>query len=116
MSDKQSSLQKAITYDLLSSYYKYSNPHLHDYYYYHKHLKSFEKEAQQLRFEQMNVILPAQVRIIHAAPTAPSFDVYLNEMRILKNFSFKENNDYSTFPPGNYQLDIYPAAGKAPHF
>lgn len=38
MSDKQSYLQKAGTYDLLSSYYKYSNPHLHDYYY-HKHLK-----------------------------------------------------------------------------
>ncbi|SNT43751.1 protein of unknown function [Bacillus sp. OK838] len=106
MSDKQSYLQKAITYDLLSSYYKYSNPHLHDYYY-HKHLKSLKKETQQSRFEQMNVILPAQVRIIHAAPTAPSFDVYLNEMRILKNFSFKENNDYSTFHPGNYQLDIY---------
>ncbi|RRN66823.1 DUF4397 domain-containing protein [Peribacillus simplex] len=106
MSDKQSYLQKAVTYDLLSSYYKYSNPHLHDYYY-HKHLKSLEKETQQLRFEQMNVILPARVRIIHAAPTAPSFDVYLNEMRILKNFSYKENNDYSTFPPGNYQLDIY---------
>lgn len=114
MSDKQSYLQKAITYDLLSSYYKYSNPHLHDYYY-HKHLKSFEKEAQQLRFEQMNVILPAQVRIIHAAPTAPSFDVYLNEMRILKNFSFKENNDYSTFPLAITNW-IYTAAGKAPHF
>ncbi|MGG4264645.1 DUF4397 domain-containing protein [Peribacillus simplex] len=106
MSDKQSYLQIAVTYDLLSSYYKYSNPDLHDYYC-HKHLKSLEKATQKLRFEQMNVILPAQVRFIHAAPTAPPFDVYVNEMRILKNCSYKENNGYSTFPPDNYQLDIY---------
>ncbi|MFF2497949.1 DUF4397 domain-containing protein [Peribacillus sp. NPDC058075] len=81
-------------------------PQLHDYYF-HNHLKSLEKSTQQLRYEQMNVPLPVQVRFLHAAPTAPSFDVYLNEMRILKNFSFKENNGYLPLPPGKYPLDIY---------
>lgn len=106
MSDKQSYPQKSVTYDLLSSYYKNSDPQLHDYYF-HNHLKSLEKSTQQLRYEQMNAPLPTQVRFLHAAPTAPSFDVYLNEMRILKNFSFKENNGYLPLPPGKYPLDIY---------
>ncbi|MDM5222445.1 DUF4397 domain-containing protein [Peribacillus sp. NJ11] len=106
MSDKQSYLQKAGTYDLLSSYYKYSNPHLHDYYY-HKHLKSLNKATQQSRYEQMKVILPAQVRIVHASPTAPSFDVYVNEKCILNNLSYKESNGYSQLSPGICQLQIY---------
>ncbi|MED3912586.1 DUF4397 domain-containing protein [Peribacillus simplex] len=106
MSDKQSYSQKSVTYDLLSTYYQNSDPQLHDYYY-HKHLKSLEKSTQQLRYEQMNVLLPAQVRFLHAVPTAPSFDVYVNEMSILKNFSYKENNGYLPLPPGKYQFDIY---------
>ena len=106
MSDKQSYPQKSGTYDLLSSYNKNGDPQLHAYYY-HKHLKSPEKSTQQLRYEQMNVLLPAQVRFLHAAPTAHSFDVYVNEMRFLKNFSYKESNGYLPLPPGKYQLDIY---------
>ncbi|MBO0999852.1 DUF4397 domain-containing protein [Bacillus sp. SD075] len=106
MSDKQSYSQNSITYDLLSSYYKNIDPQLHDYYN-HKHLKSLEKSTQQFRNEQMNVLLPAQVRFLHAAPKAPSFDVYVNEMCILKNFSYKENNGYLPLPPAKYQLDIY---------
>ena len=82
MSNKQSFLQKAVAYDLLSSYYKYSNPHLHDYYY-HKHLKSLEKATQPMRYEQRNAVAPSYVRILHAAPKAPAIDVYVNEMRIL---------------------------------
>ncbi|MCM3673167.1 DUF4397 domain-containing protein [Peribacillus simplex] len=113
MSDKQSYSQKSVTYDLLSSYYKNSDPQLHDYYY-HKYLKSLEKSTQQLRYEQMNVLLPAQVRFLHAAPTTPSFDVYVNEMRILKNFSYKENNGYLPLPSGKYQLDIYRSGRSTP--
>ncbi|SIQ46018.1 protein of unknown function [Peribacillus simplex] len=106
MSDKQSFSQKSVTYDLLSTNNKNSDPQLHAYYY-HKHLKSLEKSTQHLGYEQMDVILPAQIRFLHAAPTAPSFDVYVNEVRILKSFSYKENNDYLPLPPGNYQLVIY---------
>ncbi|MBT2649067.1 DUF4397 domain-containing protein [Bacillus sp. ISL-34] len=106
MSDKQSYSQKSITYDLLSSYYKNSDPQLHDYYF-PKHLKSLEKSTQQSRYEQMNVLPPAQIRFLHAAPTVPSFDVYINELRIIENFSYKENNGYLPLPPGKYQLDIY---------
>ncbi|MFF2286711.1 DUF4397 domain-containing protein [Peribacillus butanolivorans] len=107
MSDKQSFLQKAVAYDLLSSYYKYSNPHLHDYYY-HKHLKSLEKATQPMRYEQRNAVAPSYVRILHASPKAPAIDVYVNEMRILKNFVYKGNSGYLSLPPGMYQIDIYP--------
>ncbi|WP_375089233.1 DUF4397 domain-containing protein [Peribacillus sp. RS7] len=55
----------------------------------------------------MKVILPSQVRILHAAPTAPSFDVYVNEKCILNNLSYKESNGYSQLSPGIYQLEIY---------
>lgn len=103
MSDNQSYPQKSETYDLLSSY-KNSDPQLHDYYY-HKHLKSLENSTY--RNEQITVLLPAQVRFLHAAPTAHPFDVYVNDMRILKNFSYKESNGYLPLPPGKYQLDIY---------
>jgi Domain of unknown function (DUF4397) len=100
MSDKQSFSQKSVMS------YKNSDPHVHDYYY-HKHLKSLEKATLHLSYEQMNVILPAQVRFLHAAPTAPPFDVYVNEIGILENFSYKENNGYLPLPPGKYQIDIY---------
>lgn len=113
MSDKQSYSQKSVTYDLLSSYNKNSDPQLHDYYY-HKHLKSLEKATQHLGYEQMNVILPAQVRFLHADPAASSFDVYVNEMRILKRFSYKENNGYLPLLMASANW-TYTAAGKAPY-
>ncbi|MFF2459403.1 DUF4397 domain-containing protein [Peribacillus simplex] len=106
MSDKQSYSQKSETYGLLSSYNKNSDPQFQDYYY-HKHLKNLEKATQQLGFEQLDITLPAQVRFLHAVPTASSFDVYANEMLILKSFSYKENNGYLPLPPGKHQLDIY---------
>ena len=107
MKNKHTHLQKAMNYDALSCYYKYSNPHLHDYYY-HKHLKSMEKAIQPMRNDQMNSIKRAQVRILHAAPKAPAVDVYVNEMRILQNFAYKNKSDYLSLPPGKYQIDIYP--------
>jgi Domain of unknown function (DUF4397) len=106
MSDKQSYPQKSGTYDLLSSNNKNSDPQLHDYYY-HNHLKSLENSTHIN--EQINGLLPAQVRFLHAAPTAPSFDVYVNEMLILKNFSYKESNGYLPLPSGKYQLNLYPS-------
>ncbi|MGE7121348.1 DUF4397 domain-containing protein [Peribacillus sp. NPDC046944] len=108
MNHKDKHLQKAMNYDALSCYYKYTNPHLHDYYY-HKHLKSMEKAMQPMRSEQINTVKPAQVRILHAAPKAPAVDVYVNEMRILQNFAYKDNSNYLSLPPGKYQIDIYPA-------
>ena len=108
MNNKHKHLQKAMNYDALSCYYKYSNPHLHDYYY-HKHLKSMEKAIQPMRNGQMNSIKPAKVRILHAAPKAPAVDVYVNEMRILQNFAYKNKSDYLSLPPGKYQIDIYPS-------
>ncbi|MFJ7364013.1 DUF4397 domain-containing protein [Peribacillus frigoritolerans] len=104
MSDKQSYPQKSGTYDLLSSNNKNSDRQLHDYYY-HNHLKSLENSTHIN--EQINGLLPAQIRFFHAAPTAPSFDVYVNEMHILKNFSYKESNGYLPLSPGKYQLNIF---------
>ncbi|MFD9628433.1 DUF4397 domain-containing protein [Peribacillus muralis] len=106
MSDTQSFLQKAKTYDLLSSYYQYSNPQLHEYYS-HKHLKTLQKAAQRIKYEQMKVILPAQVRILQAASAAPSMDVHVNGAPLIKNLSFKESSGYLSLPSGTSQLDIY---------
>ncbi|MDP4171687.1 MAG: DUF4397 domain-containing protein [Bacillota bacterium] len=48
------------------------------------------------------------IRLIHAAPQAANVDVYVNENKIVKNFSFKQISSYFTLPPGKYQIDVYP--------
>ncbi|MGE6376364.1 DUF4397 domain-containing protein [Peribacillus muralis] len=106
MSDIRSFLQTAKTYDLLSSYYQYRNPKLHEYYS-QKHLKNLKKAAQQLKYEQMKITRPARVRILHVASAAPSIDIHVNGVRIFKNLSFKASSGYMPFPAGRHQLDIY---------
>ncbi len=106
--------QKAAKYDLLAQYFKYINPAKHiDYYY--KHLRCMNYAVQMMRTG--NRISagdslrqgPAKVRIFHSSPDAGPVDIYINGFRILKDFAFKEDSDYLSFPGGQYQVDIYPA-------
>ncbi|WP_285766053.1 DUF4397 domain-containing protein [Peribacillus sp. SI8-4] len=106
MNETQSFLQKAETYDLLSSYYQYSNPELHEYYS-HKHLYNLEKAAQLLNQEQMKVNLPAQVRILHAASACSPIDIHVDGTCFFNKLSCKDSSDYISLPAGTYQLDIY---------
>ncbi|MFJ8245078.1 DUF4397 domain-containing protein [Peribacillus asahii] len=98
-------LQKAAKYDLLSHFYKYSDPKLHDYYY-HKHLQSITKAIPLIHVRQTKKF--AHLRLFHVSSNIPAVDVYVNEMRILQNFAYKNASDYLSLPAGTYQIDIYP--------
>lgn len=114
MSDKRNKLdyfQKATLYDLLACYYKYSHPQLHVHYY-HKHLKYMNKGLGMSRINNPNVHASgesAQIRILHVAPNTKNVDVYVNSVRVLKDFPYKAVSDYFELPQGKYQIDFYPA-------
>ncbi|WP_064091351.1 DUF4397 domain-containing protein [Rossellomorea aquimaris] len=101
-------LNKAAIYNLLSDYYKYSNPSLHTHYY-HKHLKYMKLALQAQRADMTMSSQPSYVRVLHAVPDAPNVDVYVNGNRVLKDVAFKDVSDYLTLPAGKYHIDIYPA-------
>ncbi|MEH7389868.1 DUF4397 domain-containing protein [Bacillus sp. JJ1503] len=104
-------LQKASYYDLLANYYKYINPSNHIAYY-QKHLHYMNMAAQMMRTHTLpnqqdrNVL--GRVRFIHASIDAPNVDIYIDGIRILKDFSHKEVSNYLSLPAGKHQIDIYP--------
>ncbi|WP_308302513.1 DUF4397 domain-containing protein [Peribacillus deserti] len=102
--DAEHYFQKAAKYDLLASYYKYTNPDLHIQYY-SKHLRNLQKAVQGVRTGPA----PSRVRIIHASPDSPNVDIYVNGMRTMRDVTYKHVSDYLSLPPGRYQIDIYPA-------
>ncbi|MGM0845407.1 MAG: DUF4397 domain-containing protein [Bacillota bacterium] len=106
MTNRETYLQKAAMYDLLSMYYKYSNPNLHINFY-QKHLKYMHKGIHSMRNQQQDH--PAQVRVLHAVPDAPDVDVYVNGNKILSDVSFKDISGFMPLPAGSYHIDIYPA-------
>ncbi|WP_044022124.1 DUF4397 domain-containing protein [Bacillus sp. SG-1] len=106
MTHREPYLQKAAMYDLLSMYYKYSDPRLHIHYY-HKHLKNMQKAIYGTRDRQQS--RPAQVRVLHAVPDAPNVDVYVNGTKALGNLAFKDISEFMALPAGKYHIDIYPA-------
>jgi hypothetical protein len=106
MTHRDAHLQKAGMYDLLSMYYKYSDPRLHIHYY-QKHLKYMNKAIHSpgIRLQDQ----PAQVRVLHAVPNAPDVDVYVNGNKILSDIAFKDISGFMPLPAGSYHIDIYPA-------
>ncbi|MFA9464198.1 MAG: DUF4397 domain-containing protein [Velocimicrobium sp.] len=57
------------------------------------------------RNQQMN----SYIRLLHAAPNAPSVDVYMNDSLIAKDLAYGEYSDYLAFPTGNYTITVYPS-------
>ena len=106
MTNREACLQKAAMYDLLSMYYKYSDPRLHVHYY-QKHLKYMQKGILGMRTQQENH--PAYVRVLHAVPDAPNVDVYVNGNKVLSNIAFKDISEFLPLPAGKYHIDVYPA-------
>lgn len=100
-------LQKAGYYDLLAQYYKYTNPNYHIAYY-QKHLQ-YMNMALQTRQNQQSQSGAGKVRFVHASIDAPNVDIYIDGVRILQDFSFKEASNYLSLPAGRHQVDIYPA-------
>ncbi|KPL59858.1 DUF4397 domain-containing protein [Rossellomorea vietnamensis] len=101
-------LTKAAMYDLLSGYYKYSDPSMHVHYY-QKHLKYMRLAMQAQRADMTTSAQPSYVRVLHAVPDAPNVDVYVNGNRVLRDVAFKDVSDYLTLPAGKYHIDVYPA-------
>ncbi|MGI8313900.1 DUF4397 domain-containing protein [Halobacillus mangrovi] len=101
---------QAAKYDLLSNYYKYSDPQKHVYYY-QRHFECMQRlmmhqHGGQMRMAGMNG--QAKVRVLHASPDAPAVDIYVNGQKILEGVPFKQQSDYLSVAPGQYQIDIYP--------
>jgi hypothetical protein len=66
--------------------------------------------VQRLRYVWFNEPIEqvATVRVVHASPTAPTVDIYLNGDLILNNLSYLDFTEYLTLTPANYELTVYP--------
>ncbi|SFG00972.1 protein of unknown function [Halobacillus alkaliphilus] len=102
----------AAKYDMLSNYYKYSDPQKHIYYY-QRHLECMQRWIMmQERGENsgmMGMNSEAKVRVLHASPDAPAVDVYVNGQKVLEGVTYKQQSEYLSVPAGQYRIDIYPA-------
>lgn len=101
-------IHEAGMYNLLSDYYKYTNPELHIYYY-QKHLQSLKKALPHLSItsdiERQSEY--GKIRFIHASVRKPVVDIFINGVKIFKEVSFKATTNEMTLPVGRYQVDIY---------
>nr|WP_155890947.1 DUF4397 domain-containing protein [Ectobacillus panaciterrae] len=103
-------------YEQLACYYKYSNPQKYMEYY----LKHYEAVQKLIKAYHANRIAhpqgqaqPAKVRVLHASPNAPAFDMYVNGQRVLQNLTYKQSSNYLSLPQGQYRIDIYTAGTQA---
>jgi len=107
-------LIKAGMYDLLANFYKYSNPDRHIAYY-KEHLKYIHLAVQSSRTSMMpsqSSTGPAgqgKVRFVNASADAENVDIYIDSLKIFKDFSYKDASGYLSLPSGKHQIDIYPA-------
>lgn len=106
-------INKALTYDMISQYYKYIDPNKHIYYY-QKHLQYIHLVHQSMRIrndpaKELQRMNKGKLRIFHGSPNAGEVDIYLNGLRIFKELPYKEMSNYLSLLEGKYQLDIYPA-------
>ncbi|MGN1401069.1 MAG: DUF4397 domain-containing protein [Bacillus sp. (in: firmicutes)] len=103
--------EKASMYGMLADFYKYTNPTLHIHYY-QKQLKYLNKAIKERKPEKGERQSTARVRIMHATPDAGPVDIYVNGIRVLKEFPYKKVSEYIPLPQGRYQIDIYPAGNQ----
>lgn len=47
------------------------------------------------------------IRLLHAAPKAPSVDVYVNGRLLVKKFNYREFTDYFKLPSGTYNIKVF---------
>lgn len=53
--------------------------------------------------------MPSYVRILHSSPGAPAVDIYINNVPILRNLTYKQFSNYLPIVPGTYNIKIYAA-------
>ncbi len=102
----QSYYQKAKEYDLLSQYYKYSDPDLFVKYYY-RHLYYMDQFLHPQSDRDRTTL--GKVRFFHAIPSIKNIDIYINGTRIFRNIRAKSVSHYLSLPDGKYQFDLYPS-------
>lgn len=107
-------LEKAAKYELLSQFYKYTNPSLHIHYYL-THLNSMNKAFQlKSHFPDslQNNMSEAKIRILHASPDTPNIDFYVNSNCFSKEVQYKKITEYLLLPKGKHQIDLFPTDNK----
>ena len=103
---KENYFHKAKEFDLLSQYYKYTNPELYiKYYYQHLHYM----DQYRLQSTQNNQNSYGKIRLFHAVQSVKNIDLYINETRIFKDIPSKSVSNYLSLPEGKYQIDLYPS-------
>ncbi len=104
----ESNHRKAQKYDLLSQYYKYSNPELSiNYYLQHLHFMNQLRYQNPAEKESKDRSTIGKVRFFHALSSAKNIDMYINETRIFRHVPFKSVSHYLSLPEGKYQVDLY---------
>lgn len=103
----------AEMYDSLANYYKYIDPNKYIGYY-QRHLQYMNMATQFLNHYEVQeqhriAALQPRVRFVHASFNAPNVDVYINGVRVLKDFAYKDVSNYLAIPAGKHQIDVYPA-------
>ncbi|PMC39119.1 hypothetical protein CJ195_04045 [Bacillus sp. UMB0899] len=104
---------EAAKYKMLADYFRYSNPHLHNFYE-QKHLICVQQLAQtELQAYHYSLMSRAGeqnafIRLFHASPDTSGVDVYVNGKKSISNLVFEETTDYLSLPAGRYTLEVYP--------
>jgi hypothetical protein len=94
--------QKAMMYDSLAQYYKYSDPdqHIH---YYKKHIKQL-KMAIQINEDPSMPLEYVHSRFINLLPNAA--DILLNGQVAIENIPGNGLSEYFLLPTNTYQLEV----------
>ncbi|WP_191565366.1 DUF4397 domain-containing protein [Metabacillus idriensis] len=114
MNETNKYAEKAMKYDMLANYYKYSDPEKHVMYY-QKHIYAMQNWMHSMQYQSARMpqtqLEPgmSKVRVIHASPDAPAVDIYVNGKLTLQNVKFKQISDYLQLPAGQYRIDLYAA-------
>ncbi|KAB2338177.1 DUF4397 domain-containing protein [Cytobacillus depressus] len=112
-------ITKASMYDLLANYFKYTDPNKHIAYY-QKHLHYMGMAVQTMRTNPTSNHHvqggSGKIRFVHASIDMPNVDIYIDGIRILKNFPYKEASNYFSLPAGKHQVDIYPTGNMVSTF
>ncbi|MDX5476708.1 MAG: DUF4397 domain-containing protein, partial [Bacillaceae bacterium] len=104
-------IEEANKYKLMAQYFQFVDPVKHQYYF-EKHLhyynKAFEMSPQTriVRDKKINF------RFVHASPSSPAVDVYVNDEKVFSNLRYKNISEYITLHTGTYKIDIYAAEQK----
>ncbi|MFD2670862.1 DUF4397 domain-containing protein [Marinicrinis sediminis] len=68
--------------------------------------------GMQMSPHMVNRMEMARIRVLHASPDAPAVDVYANGKKVASGLKYKQVTDYMPVPPGDYQVEVFPAGEK----